>query len=246
MTTAEPKFGAWISSPSAVAAEQVAREPFDYVCIDGQHGLLSYAETRDALIAITAGGGTPFVRVVANSAAEIGRMLDAGARGIIVPLVNSAAEAEQAARAARYPVSDGGRSWGPTRLGEHFSGSPADVDAGVTLLVMIETRQALADVEAILDVPGVEGVYVGPYDLSLALGASAPFEDEVVAELDTAIERVRIAARARGKIAGIHCADGATAARRAAEGFTFVTAATDMLALRAGLRGELAAARSQA
>lgn len=246
MTTTAPRFGAWIALPSAIAAEQIAREAFDYVCIDGQHGLLDYAETRDALVAITAGGGTPFVRVVANRADEIGRMLDAGARGIIVPLIDSVADAEAAVRAARYPVSGGCRSWGPARAGEHATGSPARIDGGVTLLVMIETRAALAEVETILDVPGVDGVYVGPYDLSLALGASAPFEDAILPALDAAIERIRVAAETRGKIAGIHCADGSTAARRAREGFTFVTAATDLLALRSGLRSELAAARAGA
>lgn len=239
-----PSFGAWATLGSTIAVEQLARQGFDYVCVDGQHGLLDYGEIRDALIAITAAGGpVPFVRVSENNAAEIGRMLDAGAQGIIVPLIESVADAEAAARAMRYPVSGGGRSWGPFRDGAHFAGSPAETDAGVTLLVMIETVGALDDVEAILDVPGVDGAYVGPYDLSLALGARVPFEDAILPRLDAALDRVREAALERGKIVGIHCADGAQAGARVEQGFTLATAATDVSVLCAGMRAQLEAAR---
>lgn len=249
-----PALGAWTALNSIVAVEELSRQGFDYVCVDGQHGLLDYGEIRDALIAITAagaaagagvaaGGPVPLVRVSENNAAEIGRMLDAGAQGVIVPLIESAADAEAAARAVRYPVSGGARSWGPFRHGAHFAGSPAETDAGVTLLVMIETVGALEDVEAILEVPGVDGVYVGPYDLSLALGARVPFEDAILPRLDEALARVRRAARDRGKIAGVHCADGRQARARIEQGFTMATAATDISVLCSGMRAQLEAAR---
>ncbi|MFI8595597.1 HpcH/HpaI aldolase/citrate lyase family protein [Microbacterium sp. NPDC078428] len=247
MTTSyKTRVGAWISIASAFAAEQIAREGFDYVCVDGQHGLLDYGELRDALIGITAAAGpTPFARVSTNSAAEIGRMLDAGAQGIIVPLVNSVEEAEEAAAAVRYPVSGGRRSYGPFRLGTHFAETPAQTDDGVTLLVMIETASALEQVERIVAVEGIDGVYVGPYDLSLALGAKVPFEPEILPRLEEAIERVRRAASAAGKLAGIHCVDGDMAQAKAAQGFDLVTAVTDIAALRSECSRQLSLAKNQ-
>lgn len=241
-----PRVGAWITLDSAVATEQVARAGFDYVCVDGQHGLLGYEAQLSALLAVKAGGAVPFARVSENNAAEIGRVLDAGASGIIVPLVNSADEARAAAEAARYPTSGGRRSYGPMRLGEHFGATPAETDAGVTVLAMIETRPGLDALEAILDVEGIDGVYVGPYDLSLALGARVPFEDAILPELDAALARIVAAAAARGKIAGVHCADGEQAALRAEQGFTFITAATDVSSLRADMSLQLATARGAA
>lgn len=241
-----PRVGAWITLDSAVATEQVARAGFDYVCIDGQHGLLGYEAQLSALLAVQAGGSVPFARVSANSAAEIGRVLDAGARGVIVPLVDSAAEAREAVAAARYPTSGGRRSYGPMRLGEHFGATPTETDAGVTVLAMIETRPGLDALEAILDVDGLDGVYVGPYDLSLALGARVPFEDAILPELDAALARIVAAAAARGKIAGVHCADGEQAALRTEQGFTFITAATDVSSLRADMSLQLANARGAA
>lgn len=241
--TLAPRVGAWVTLDAIVATEQIARAGFDYVCVDGQHGLLGYDAQVRALIAIAAGGATPFARVSTNSAAEIGRVLDAGARGVIVPLIDTAEEARAAAEAARYPTSGGVRSYGPMRLGPHFGETPEQTDAAVTVLAMIETASALVELDAILDVDGIDGVYVGPYDLSLALGARVPFEDAILPRLDAELERIAAAAAARGKIAGVHCADGAQAARRAEQGFTFLTAATDVSSLRADMAQQLGDAR---
>ncbi|NUL49491.1 aldolase [Cellulosimicrobium funkei] len=241
--TQAPRVGAWVTLDSIVATEQISRAGFDYVCIDGQHGLLGYDAQVRALVAIAAGGAVPFARVSTNSAAEIGRVLDAGARGVIVPLIDSAVEARKAALAARYPTSGGSRSFGPMRLGPHFSATPAETDASVTVLAMIETASGLGEVEAILDVDGVDGVYVGPYDLSLALGARVPFEDAILPLLEEGLDRVIAAAKERGKIVGVHCADGLQAARRAEQGFTFITAATDVSSLRADMALQLGNAR---
>lgn len=243
MVADEPSFGAWVTLDSPVGTEQIARSGFDYVCVDGQHGLVGYDAQVRALLAITAGGATPFARVSTNSPAEIGRVLDAGAHGVIVPLVNSAEEALAAARAARYPTSGGDRSYGPMRLGSQFQGTPGETDAAVTVLVMIETAAGLANLDAILDVDGIDGVYVGPYDLSLALGAKVPFEDAILPRLDAELERVAHAATSRGKIAGVHCANGSQAARRVGQGFTFITAATDVSSLRADVQRQLADAK---
>ncbi|MGY3127740.1 4-hydroxy-2-oxoheptanedioate aldolase [Agrococcus sp. UYP33] len=238
-----PLVGAWITLDSPVATEQVARAGFDYVCVDGQHGLLGYSAQLAALLAIGATDATPIARVSSNDAAEIGRVLDAGARGVIVPLVNSADEARAAAAAARYPTSGGIRSYGPMRLGPHFGATPSETDEAVVVLAMIETLPGLEALDAILDVEGIDGVYVGPYDLSLALGAQVPFEDAILPRLDAQLERIVAAASARGKIAGVHCADGAQARRRAEQGFTLITAATDVSSLRADMALQLSTAR---
>ncbi|WP_425843663.1 HpcH/HpaI aldolase family protein [Agrococcus sp. TSP3-2-1] len=237
-----PRVGAWATLDSPVATEQIARTGFDYVCVDGQHGLLGYDAQVRALLAVAAGGATPWARVSTNSAAEIGRVLDAGARGVIVPLIDTADEARAAAEAARYPTAGGRRSYGPMRLGPHFGATPEETDASVTVLAMIETASGLAELDAILDVDGIDGVYVGPYDLSLALGARVPFEVEILPRLDAELDRVAAACRERGKIAGVHCADGEQAARRTEQGFTMVTAATDVASLRADMQAQLGAA----
>ncbi|MCR8669591.1 HpcH/HpaI aldolase/citrate lyase family protein [Agrococcus sp. HG114] len=237
-----PRVGAWVALDAPIATEQIARAGFDYVCVDGQHGVIGYDAQVRALLAVAAGGAEPWARVSTNSAAEIGRVLDAGARGVIVPLIDTAAEARAAAEAARYPTSGGRRSYGPMRLGPHFGATPEETDASVTVLAMIETASGLAELDSILDVEGVDGVYVGPYDLSLALGARVPFEDAIVPRLDAELDRIAAACRERGKIAGVHCADGEQAARRIEQGFTMVTAATDVSSLRADMQRQLAAA----
>ena len=240
-----PRLGAWITMNSPSAVEQIAQLGFDFVCLDGQHGLLGYTEIRDGLLAITAGGSaTPFVRVTANDAGEIGRVLDAGAQGVIVPLVDTAEDARRAVRAARYPISGGGRSYSPVRLGRHFGSTPAQTDGNVTVLAMIETRSGLEHAEQILDTEGIDGIFVGPYDLSLALGAVVPFAEEVVEELEDALSGLSAAAEKRGKIAGIYCGSGADARRRIEQGFGLLNTATDIVALREGMGQELREARS--
>lgn len=235
-----PQFGAWITLNSTIMIEQIAKLGFDFLVIDGQHGMLGYAEMRDALIAATAGGcQLPLARAASNDTAEIGRLLDVGARGVIIPMVNSAEEASQAARAARYAGSGGKRSYSPVRHGSHFGSTPDETDAGVLLLTMIETREGLARVEEILDTPGVDGVFIGPYDLSLALGARVPFEASVLPELEAALARVCEAATVRGKIAGIYAGSGADAVRRAKQGFTLINTCHDMSVLREGMGTEL-------
>lgn len=241
-----PHFGAWVTLNSAIAVEQIAQLGFDHVVLDSQHGLLGYTDIRDALVAMTAGGAaTPFVRVSANDPAEIGRALDAGATGIIVPLIDNASDAQQAASAARYPVSGGRRSYSPIRHGAHFGTTPAATDAGITVLAMIETSAGLAHAEAILDVDGIDGIFVGPYDLSLGLGATVPFESEILPALEQALSTLQAAAAQRNKIAGIYAGDSTDAVNRAQQGFTFINTATDITLLRDGMAAQLHAARSQ-
>lgn len=240
-----PRFGAWVTLDSTVQIEQISRIGFDFVCIDGQHGVLDYGQMRDALIAVTAAHGPiPIARVSSNNPSEIGRMLDAGAHGIIVPMIETAEDARIAAKAARYPSSGGLRSYSPVRQGDHFGSVPAETDDKIFILAMIETSNSLAEVDEILDVPGIDGIFVGPYDLSLGLGATVPFEESILPTLEAALQKVCDAARSRGKIAGIYAGTGEDAVRRAKQGFNLVNTTHDMRVIREGMSAELNAART--
>src|SRR5579875_3954952 len=236
--------GYWVVCDNAVGTERIAGLGYDYVCIDGQHGLLDYAGWLTALTAIDARGGSAgLVRVPANDAAWIGRALDAGARGVIVPLIDDAEETAQAVRACRYPPA-GIRSYGPMRAGLRVGPVPADSDASVVCLAMIETAEALANLEGICATPGLDGVYVGPSDLTLAIGGRYPGDPSVEDRFDQALAEIVRAAASAGIAAGVHCPDGATAARRLAQGFTVATVSSDLVHLERAAADHLRAALS--
>jgi 4-hydroxy-2-oxoheptanedioate aldolase len=159
-----------------------------------------------------------------------------------VPLIGSGEEAARAVRACRYPPQ-GSRSYGPARA-QLVLGSDAteDLAAGALCIVMVETREGLDRLEEIAATPGLDGIYIGPSDLSLALGLAPPALG--TPELETAIVRIREVSHAHGLLAGMHCADGTAARARAAEGFDLVTVAVDSAVYSAAVAGELAAARS--
>lgn len=223
--------GYWIATDNPVGTERVARIGFDYIGIDAQHGLLGYEGWLAALMAIDAGGRSAgLVRVPANDVTWIGQALDAGARGVIVPLVDDAAATAQAVRACRYPP-EGGRSYGPMRSGLRVGPTPAEANRRNLCIVMIETRPGLENITEICATPGLDGVYVGPSDLTLALGGRTSTDPAVAEQLDAAMQTVCAAAAGAGIAAGIHCPDGVTANRRLAEGFTFATISSDLLHL---------------
>jgi 4-hydroxy-2-oxoheptanedioate aldolase len=219
--------GYWISSGSPVLVERVALTGYDYVCIDLQHGLMDYAAMLNSLIAIEAGGSAAVVRVPNHDPAWVARALDAGAQTVIVPLVNNADEAAQAVRACQYPP-DGIRSFGPTRSSLRIGPDPRAADASVGCVVMIETAEAVDSIEAICTVPGLTGVYVGPSDLALALGADSPAAGPGMPEFGQTLARVRKAAAASGIAAGMHCYTGDEAAKALADGFTFFSLSNDL------------------
>lgn len=238
----ERLFGYWVVCDNPVGTERIAGLGFDYVCVDGQHGLLDYGSWLAAMTAIDARGRSAgMVRVPANETAWIGFALDAGARGVIVPLVNSSEEAAAAVRACRYPPT-GGRSYGPMRSGLRIGPTPAEANDSVVCVVMIETAQALAGIEEICAVDGLDGVYVGPSDLTLALGGRTSTDPSVGTEFAAALSTVADTARAAGIAAGVHCPDGATAASRLADGFTFATVSSDLVHLEQAAAGHLRAA----
>jgi 4-hydroxy-2-oxoheptanedioate aldolase len=235
-------FGLWSVVPGSFGVEILAGTGADYVCVDQQHGVIGYDAMVPMLQAVQAGGATPITRVLSGDPYGIMKSLDAGAWGVIVPLVNSAADAERAVAACHYPPR-GVRSYGPTRAASVVgSGDPEILEAETLCLVMVETREALERVDEIAATPGLDGIYVGPSDLALALGLPPTLEvrEDEHAE---AIERVRDACATNGIAAGIHAPSGEWARRHVEAGFDMVTVATDASLLGEAALGEVAAAR---
>lgn len=234
-------FGLWFSTDSPSSAEALAGLDFDYVVIDLQHGLMEVAGAISMMRAMSRTEATLLCRVPVNEPGIIGRVLDAGAAGVIVPMVNDAADAEAAVRAAKYSPR-GDRSYGPTRA--RLVGAPADIaDANRSTLVipMIETAEAIGNVAAIAAVDGVDALYIGPSDLSITLGLQ-PANDQSDPRFMAALSSVLDAARASGVEPGIH-ADAQLGALRSDQGFTMVTVVTDTQAVVAGAEHALTAAR---
>ncbi len=222
----KPALGAWLMIPSSTSAEEVARVGFDYCCIDMQHGLIDYQNAVEMIRAIQIGGATPFVRVPWNEPGIIAKVLDAGAQGIIIPMVNSVAEAEAAVAACKYPPA-GNRSHAPSRGARHFA--LEDLNASTICAPMIETRQALDSIDDILQVPGLDAVYVGPSDLSISLGFG-PGNSDGQETFDSALTRIISACKSHNIIAGIQ-ANPHLASRRVSAGFRLVTVAADIFQL---------------
>ena len=240
----EKLIGYWSIVGSPVINERLARLGYDYVCLDAQHGLFGYQEMLQSLTAIDAGGASVgMVRVVANDPAPIGRALDAGATGVIVPLIDTAEQAAAAVSACRYPPV-GRRSYGPMRAQLRIGPKPAEAHEATVVLAMIETAAGLANLDEICATPGLDGVYVGPSDLRIALGGETSTDPALDTEFEAALARVREAAAAAGIAAGIHTSDGASAARRLAEGYTFATVSSELIHLEQVARSHLTTARS--
>jgi 4-hydroxy-2-oxoheptanedioate aldolase len=237
-------FGLWTTIPGSFGAEIFAGAGVDYVCVDQQHGLIDYASIVPMFQAIEAAGAAPITRVLSGDPYRIMKALDAGARGVIVPLVNSAEDAARAVAACRYPPH-GMRSYGPVRAaGVIGSRDPEDLGGEVLCLVMVETREALERVDEISGTPGVDGIYIGPSDLALSLGLPptlAVTQDEHV----EAVGRIREACHRHGIAAGIHSPDGEWARKHAEDGFTMVTVATDAALLREAALREVTVARGE-
>jgi 4-hydroxy-2-oxoheptanedioate aldolase len=232
--------GSWCVTPSTLTAELLTADAVDYVCFDCQHGLVD-SSTLSALLAAVRPGVAPIVRVPGNDGAAIGKALDFGAAGVIIPMVGSAEEAERAVAACRY-APHGTRSYGPARAALTLGGEPADLDAHPLFFVMIETRAAVSLADEICAVPGLGGVYVGPADLAVGLGIR-PADIEGSAAHAKAVATVRDACARAGIVPGIHTSGGADARRRLDEGFRLVSLPTDAVLLRSALVRELATAR---
>jgi 4-hydroxy-2-oxoheptanedioate aldolase len=234
----EVAYGGWTITGASFAVEMFAREGFTYVCLDLQHGLLGYETFLAAIYTVPGSRCTPVVRVPNLESGLVGKVLDAGAEAVIVPMVETAAEAEQAVRACRY-APQGVRSVGASRGGYRFGTDPERVNSEVLCLVMIETAKGVDNAEAICSVPGVDGIYVGPGDLALSMGLRPTVVPQPGAHAD-AIEHVRKCCETNHIGAGIQCHTAEQAKERADHGFNMVTVTTDAYLLRNGMQKYLA------
>ncbi len=234
--------GAWLLLREPLLAEEASKAGYDWVCIDLQHGMVGF-EHLDAMLAATSlGTAAPLVRVPWNDTWMINRALDAGALGVIVPMVNTAEEAARAVAACRYAPA-GHRSIGPTAAGvRHGAGYVADANADVLCIVMIETAQAVDNIDAIVAVPGVDAVYIGPSDLSLTLGIE-PRMDQTAPSFRDALATVAAACTRAGVVAGVH-ADASLVGERHAAGFRMINAGFDLRPVSVALHADLATARA--
>jgi 4-hydroxy-2-oxoheptanedioate aldolase len=239
----QPTIGLWLSLANTHTAEMMANAGFDWLVVDLQHGLIDYGDLRHMLPAISTTATTPMVRVSWNDPQQIMKVLDAGAMGVIIPLVNTRAEAAAAIAACKYPPA-GVRSFGPIRAALYGGANyVAEANDEVCCIVMIETAQGLENLEEIVATPGLGGVYIGPSDLAYALGLPPRGDTDEPRHLE-AVGKI-LAACKRAKVpCGIHTAGPDYTARRLAAGFDFVTLATDAGLLMAAAAAGLATARA--
>ncbi len=236
----ESSLGVWSNLPDIHLAETLARMGFDWICFDLQHGLMDYGDLTRLLPAICGQPLTPLVRVAANQPEQIGKVLDAGAQGVIVPMVNTAEDAQRAVAACRYPPA-GTRSCGPLRdaMIEGFQ-YLATANEQVACIVMIETEEGLANVEAIAATPGVDAIFVGPMDLCYGLGlAPGDFTND---KFKAAIARILAATKAAGIATGMFGYTAQMANDVLNNGFDFASAGTDVSFFRSGAQQALAIA----
>lgn len=230
--------GVWCDIGGADVVELLATTGVGWVAVDGQHGAFDDQEIRRAIAATTDLGCRALVRVVTNEGWAIGRALDAGAAGVIVPMVSSHEDATRAVRASKYPPK-GERSWGPLRSGYGRSVTqPHEANSTLLCAVMVETRAGLAQVEDIAAVDGVDMIFVGPLDLSLALGTTV---DALLADRSPSapLPTIAQACRSSGIIAGAFAGDAERARQLEDLGFTMIAAATASGLLFGGARSLL-------
>jgi len=238
----EVVFSGWCGLPYPVVAETIARDGFAAVTLDSQHGLWDVNTMPTGVAAVRQGDAAPVVRVPVGDFALVSRALDFGAEGIIAPMINSAADARAFAAAAKYPPV-GERSWGPHRattlagLADQ-STYLREANDHVIALAMIETRAALDNLEAIVATPGIDGVFLGPSDLSIALSRGEKL-DPVSNEVERELDRMVAAARKAGKIPGAYCHSAERAVALAKRGVRFLAVMSDLAMLHAGATAAL-------
>ena len=212
----------WLAIPSSISAELMAKQGFDALTIDLQHGAIDYSDMVPMLQAISTTDTTPMVRLPWNDPSIIGRVLDAGAYGVICPMINTGAEARAFVRACRY-TPDGERSAGPLRA-SLYAGSDYIKNANHTIITMamVESAEAYKNLDDILDTPGLDGIYVGPSDLGLSMGM-IPILDREEPNILKIYERLIAETSKRGIAAGLHNSSPKYAKKMIDMGFKLVT-----------------------
>ncbi|MCK9486094.1 MAG: aldolase/citrate lyase family protein [Dehalococcoidia bacterium] len=237
--------GAWLSAPSGHTAEVMAHAGFDWLCVDMQHGLIDEMACFEMLRAISTTDTTPFVRVGWNEPRIMMKVLDAGAYGVVVPLVNTRAEAEQAVWACKYPPA-GGRSSGPARA-TLYAGSDYQAHANdeTAVIVMIETPEGIENLDEILSVPGVDAAYIGPSDLAYALGMTPTGDNRDEKHQQVCLD-IMEACKRHNVAPGIHTGSLEYTTKWLQAGFQMVTLGSEVGFMRAKAGADLAAARGDA
>jgi 4-hydroxy-2-oxoheptanedioate aldolase len=221
--------GGWCVVPGSFTAELMARAGFDWICIDVQHGVIGYHDMLHMLQAVAVADVPAMVRVPSNDPGWIMKALDAGAAGVIVPMVNTPEEAEAAVGACRYPP-DGYRSWGPTRVALGIPDySPELANRSVMCAVMVENASAIDRLEEIVTVKGVDAVFIGPSDFAVSMGLP-PRSDEP--EHRRRLEAVPAICQSHDVVPGIACGSGELLERWRRAGYTMLAAPSDMVLLR--------------
>lgn len=242
----EPSLGSWMSMAHPSIAEILAMAGYDWVVVETEHTAIDVSEVLRLMIAIEQRGAVPLVRLAWNDPIQAKAVLDSGAAGVLVPMVNTRADAELAVRMTKYPPL-GTRGVGLARAqgyGEHFADYVRHANDDSLLIVIIEHKDAVANIEEILSVPGIDGTFIGPYDLSMSLGLPGQLghPDCVAAK-----RRVLEATLAKGLAAGIHFVHPDTAAadcaQAIADGYRFIALGTDILFLGDSARALRAATR---
>jgi 4-hydroxy-2-oxoheptanedioate aldolase len=233
----------WLAIPNGFSAETMAHQGWDSLTIDLQHGVVDYQAMVGMLQAISTTDTVPVVRVPWLEPGILMKALDAGAYGVICPMVNSREDAQRLVAWTTY-APRGTRSFGPVRALLYGGADyPTHADRTIVRFAMIETAAALDNLDAILSVEGLDAVYIGPSDLSLALGCKPAF-DEVDPKVAQAIAHILERARAHGVVAGIHNGAPPAALARIANGFQFVTVSSDARLMAAGAQQVVAAMRA--
>ncbi|CBX92387.1 hypothetical protein IAQ61_006223 [Plenodomus lingam] len=230
--------------PGTNHARAIARSGVDWICIDTEHGNISDSAMHEAVVAIAKEGVSPIVRVAANEAWMVKRALDAGAHGIVVPLIYTLDDAKRLVSSAKFPP-EGTRGFGSPMPVQCFNNEPLTyylqhANSSLQTIVQIETASALAQVREIAALPGVDCLLIGPFDLGNNIGR--PIMGEMHQELKDAIESIKDAAHAEGKKVGIYCGGGDQARDYAARGFDLISILTDQPALTSAFAQSLAVA----
>ena len=233
----------WLGIPNGFSAETMAHQGWDSLVIDLQHGVIDYAGMVPMLQAISTTNTVPIVRVPWLEPGILMKSLDAGAYAVICPMVNSREDAEKLVAYTHY-APQGTRSFGPIRA-LLYGGADYAKYANETIVTfaMIETAKALENLDDILTTPGLDAVYIGPSDLSLALGCTPVFDD-VDPPVAEAINHILARAKAHGVVAGIHNGTPESALKRIAKGFQFVTISSDARLMAAGAQQVIAKMRA--
>lgn len=235
--------GAWLQIGHPASAEVSARAGFDWVCVDLEHGATDLESAANIFRALSAYDCVPVARLPCNDPIWIHRVLDAGARGLIIPMVNHAGQAAAAVREAKYPPQ-GVRGFGYSRANAHgadFNSYIAMANEEIAMVMQIEHKDAVRNIDSILGVEGVDGVFLGPLDLSGSMGITGQLEHP---QMVSALETYRTACRAHKKSAGVHIVrPGESSIRRAVkEGYTLIALGLDTVFIEEGARAALKAA----